>query len=158
MIGIGLLAGAAGTMALDVYTYADMLAQARPSSTVPSTVVQRLAGGIGLTPLATGDEKATNRRSGAGALMGYGVGLGSGVGYALLRPYVRDWLPWPIAGLILGATTLVVSEGSATALGATDWSEWSAAEWAANIIPRSLFGLATAYVVERLMDEEDLAG
>lgn len=77
MIGIGLLGAAAGTMALDVYTYADMLAQARPSSTVPSTVVQRLAGGIGLTPLATGDEKATNRRSGAGALMGYGVALGS---------------------------------------------------------------------------------
>lgn len=75
-----------------------------------------------------------------------------------MRPYVRDWLPWPIAGLILGATTLVVSEGSATALGATDWWEWSAAEWAADIIPRSLFGLATAYVVERLMDEEDLAG
>jgi hypothetical protein len=63
-------------------------------------------------------------------------------------------LPWPIAGVLLGAATLVVSEGSATALGATDWSTWTTSEWLADVIPRTLYGLTVAYVVENLGEEE----
>ena len=155
MIAKGLLAGAAGTIALDVFTYADMLVRARPASVLPSDVTQRLARALGITALAADEGDAPkNRRSGAGALLGYGVGLGAGGVYAVLRPAFRAWLPWPIAGIILGGATLVASEGSATALGATDWSTWSAADWAADILPRSLYGLVTAYVVERLLETD----
>ncbi len=153
MIAAGLLAGAAGTLALDIYTYADIFATARAPSSLPSTTVQKLAEQLDIPGLASDDGDAPkNRRSGAGALLGYGVGLGAGVGYAMLRPFVRDWLPWPLAGVLLGASTLVLSEGSSTALGATDWSQWTPAEWMADIIPRTIYGLTVAFVIERLGD------
>lgn len=154
MFAIGILAGAAGTLALDVYTYLDILASARPPSTLPATTVRKLAERVGMSDLADDDDSAGNRRNGAGALLGYGVGLGAGVGYAALRPYFEDWLPWPIAGVILGASTLALSEGSATALGATDWKDWTASEWLADIIPRTLYGLTVAYVYENLGEED----
>ena len=147
----GLLAGAAGILALDVYTYLDMLVRGRPASELPSTVVQKLAGGLGIAPLASDEGGAPkNRRSGAGALMGYGVGLGSALAYAALRPSTR-WLPRPLAGILLGGATLVASEGTATALGATDWGTWTAGEWLSDIIPRTLYGLTVAYVYDSLM-------
>jgi hypothetical protein len=156
MLFRGLVAGAAGIAALDIFTYADMLLRARPASSLPSTVTQKLAETAGIGALAnTEGEAPKNRRSGAGALLGYGVGLGAGIGYALLRPAVRGWLPWPVAGVILGAATLVASEGSATALGATDWSTWSAAAWISDIVPRAVYGLTVAAVVDRF-DRESL--
>ncbi len=157
MLATGLLAGAAGTLALDIYTYADIFSSARPPSTLPATTVQKLAQGMGLSALASDDEAAANRRNGAGALLGYGVGLGAGVGYAAVRPAFEGWLPWPIAGVLLGASTLIVSEGAANALGATDWSEWTSSEWLADIIPRTLYGLIVAYVCENLGEEETTA-
>jgi hypothetical protein len=154
MIAKGLLAGAAGITALDVYTYLDMLVRARPASEVPSTVVAKLAEKLNVSPLASNEgELPKNRRSGAGALLGYGVGLGAGVVYCAVRPAFESWLPWPLAGALLGAATLVASEGSATALGATDWSTWSASDWAADIVPRTLYGLTVAYVCEMIADE-----
>jgi hypothetical protein len=155
MLATGLLAGAAGTLALHLYTYLDIFASARPPSTLPATTVQKLAEKAGIAVLAGPAEAAQNRRSGAGALLGYGVGLGAGVGYAALRPACEAWLPWPLAGAILGAATLVVSEGSATALGATDWAQWTPSEWLADIIPRTLYGLTVAYVCENLGEEDD---
>ncbi len=138
-------------MALDITTYIDILVRARPSSALPSDVVKKSAQIAGIDALASDEGDApTNRRSGAGALMGYGVGLGAGIVYSALRPAFRAWLPWPMAGVLLGAATLVVSEGSATALGATDWSKWSLGEWIADIVPRAMYGLTAAYVVERI--------
>ncbi len=145
----GLLAGAAGILALDAYTYLDMLVRGRPPSELPSTVVQKLADGAGIAPLASDEGDAPkNRRSGAGALMGYGVGLGSAVAYAALRPSTQDWLPWAVGGVLLGGVTLVLSEGTATKLGATDWSQWTPSEWISDIVPRTLYGLTVAYVFE----------
>jgi hypothetical protein len=154
MIAKGLLAGASGTLALDLYTYLDILARARPPSEVPSSVVQKLAEKLGLEPLAQAEGDAPkNRRSGAGALLGYGIGLGAGIAYCAIRPAFESWLPWPIAGVLLGGATLAASEGSATALGATDWKTWSASDWASDIIPRTLYGLTVAYVCEMIADE-----
>jgi hypothetical protein len=156
MLFKGLVAGAAGTLALDLVSYGDMLLRGRPASTLPSTVVQKLASGLGVRALASdGGDASKNRRSAAGAILGYGVGLGSGIGYALLRPAVREWLPWPIAGVIVGAATLVVSEGSATWLGATDWSTWSIADWISDIVPRTIYGLTVAAVYEALEGEDE---
>ncbi len=155
MIARGLLAGAAGIVALDAFSYADMLVRGRPASELPATTVQKLAAKFGLGALANdGDDATKSRRSGAGAILGYGVGLGSAIVYSTIRPAVEDWLPWPLAGAILGAATLVTSEGSATALGATDWSTWSLADWVSDILPRTLYGLTVAYVCE-ILDEND---
>src|SRR5438270_564056 len=46
--GRGLLAGAAGTVALNVATYMDMAVRARPSSAVPAKVAASLAEGAGI--------------------------------------------------------------------------------------------------------------
>jgi hypothetical protein len=152
MAANALLAGAAGTLALEAYTYADMAIRGRPASEVPPNVIQRLAQSVRLGALANKEGDAPkNRRSGTSALLGYGIGMGAASAYARLRPSV-PWLPWQVGGLILGAATLVASEGSATALGATDWSEWSLTDWISDIVPRSLFGLVTAYVCEEKED------
>jgi hypothetical protein len=155
MIARGILAGASGILALDTYTYFDILVRGRASSELPSTVVRKLSEKFGLASLASDEgEKPKNRRGGAGALLGYGVGLGAAIAYSEVRPATEAWLPWPIAGAILGAATLVASEGSATKLGATDWSTWSAADWISDIVPRTLYGLAVAYVCEILGDAD----
>ncbi len=149
MLSKGLLAGAAGTAALDLYSYGDMFVRGRPASELPATVIAKLATRLGFAAFADAADEATkNRRRALGTLLGYGVGLGAGVAYALIRPKAERFLPWPVAGVILGAATLVASEGSATALGATDWSTWSASEWASDIVPRTLYGLTAAWVVE----------
>ncbi|GAC1614084.1 MAG: hypothetical protein NVS4B5_02220 [Vulcanimicrobiaceae bacterium] len=146
----GLLAGAAGTAALDLFSYGDMAVRGRAASELPGTVVSKLAERAHFTSFALAtDDTAKNRRGALGAIAGYGVGLGSGVAYAAIRPHVRAWLPWPVAGVVLGLATLVASEGSATALGATDWRTWSASEWFADIVPRTIYGLTTAWVVEQ---------
>ena len=156
MIAQGLLFFFYVTVSIEIYTYVDILATARPPSSLPSTTVQKLAEQLDIAPLASDDGDAPkNRRSGAGALLGYGVGLGAATGYALIRPFVRSWLPWPVAGALLGAATLVVSEGSSTALGATDWSQWTPSEWLADIVPRTVYGLTVAAICERFLQERD---
>lgn len=124
-----------------------MAVRARPASQVPSKVVQILAQKAYFASLANEDgDEPKNRRSGASALLRYGVGLGAAADYAGARPAFRAWLPWPIAGLLLGAATLFVSEGSATQLGATDWSKWTASDWSSNTVTRFLYGLLTAFL------------
>ncbi len=148
-IGSGFLGAAVGTIALDVASYVDMAVRGRPASTLPTEVVKKLAAPVGATALLADDEATKNRQSGIGALLGYAEGLAIGTLYGAIRPAIRA-VPWPIAGLALGGLTLVASEGTATKLGATDWATWSAADWISDIIPRSIYGLAVAAVVEAL--------
>jgi hypothetical protein len=98
----GLAAGAVGTIALDVVTYLDMVVRARPASSLPAEVAGAIVKRAGVEP-------AGNRRSGLGALFGYGVGLGVGGAYGLLRsrlpgplrqgprPSPSAWRRWPPA-------------------------------------------------------------
>ncbi len=150
----GLLAATAGTIALDAVSYADMLLRGRPASELPTEVVKKLAPLVGWTDILADDEATANKRSALGALLGYANGMAAGAVYGAIRPAFR-WVPWPIAGLILGGATLVTSEGLATQLGATDWSTWSAGEWIADIIPRSIYGLTVAAVIEAIDPEID---
>ena len=145
----GLVAGVAGTTVLDLYSYGDMAFRGRAASELPATVVAKLAERLGLVTFAHATDDASRaRRAALGAFLGYGVGLGGGIAYAAIRPFVRAWLPWQIAGVVLGGATLIASEGSATALGATDWRTWSATDWVADVVPRTLYGLTTAWAVE----------
>jgi hypothetical protein len=107
----GAVAGAAGATALNAVTYGDMLVRARASSSVPATVAGRLADRLGIAPLASDNDSdaAKNRRSAAGALLGYGTGIGVGVAYGALRStsgtdhLVRD-------GVLLGVAAMAMSD------------------------------------------------
>lgn len=148
---IGAAAGAVGTAALNITTYADMVVRGRGASDVPAKTAGKLLdrAGVHLADGAAqkGDETAQHRLSGAGALLGYAAGLGVGAGYGLLRPLLRG-LPTPLAGLVLGAAAMAASDIPATATGATDPADWGVAGWVADIVPHLIYGLVTAAAFE----------
>jgi hypothetical protein len=147
---LGTVAGAAGTAALNISTYADMAARGRPSSDVPATLVKSVASSAGVDLLAADEDTAANRRSGIGALLGYANGLGLGAIYGAVRPWVRTWVPLPLAGLVIGAAAMAMSDVPATRAGATDPATWGTAGWIADIVPHAIFGLVLAGTFESI--------
>ncbi|GAA4146700.1 hypothetical protein [Actinomadura keratinilytica] len=137
-IAKGLIAGAVGTGALNVATYLDMAARARPASGTPEETVRRLARGAGVG-LGEG-ERAGNREAGLGPLLGYATGLGAAVAYG---PLARR-LPWPVGAVVLTALAMAGSIGPMAALGVTDPRRWSAADWASDVVPHLAYGVAAA--------------
>lgn len=142
---MGTAAGAVGTVALNITTYADMAIRGRPSSSMPAEMVSTLAqkAGVNLSGEGEDDEQAQNRKNGLGALSGYVVGLGIGTAYGLLRLGVRD-VPVPIAGVALGAAAMAGSDVPMAALGLTNPAKWSASSWAADVVPHLAYGLLAA--------------
>jgi hypothetical protein len=147
----GLVAGAAGTMALDITSYGDMLVRGRAASNVPASVAGILAQQIGLAALApeTSGADADNRRSAAGALLGYATGLGLGVGYALLRGR-GGRVRVPVAGVALGIAAMVASDVPTALTGVSDPRTWTPADWASDLIPHLAYGLVTVQTYEAI--------
>ena len=156
-IALGTLAGAAGTVALNITTYLDMALRGRPSSETPAKVAEKLAAGAGVDlsaqPAQSDDreEVAQQRASGLGALMGYATGLGVGTAYGVLRLAVRD-VPVPLAGVVLGAGAMASSDVPSVKLRVTNPSQWGTSGWLADIVPHLAYGLVTAAVYESLLD------
>ncbi len=151
---MGTAAGAAGMVALNVVTYADMAIRGRPSSSVPANVAGEFARSVGLDlapdrggPDESADEVAQHRRAGLGALFEYATGLGVGAAYGLVRPLLRA-VPWPLAGVGLGLAAMAGSDVPAARLGVTDPTTWPASNWAADIVPHLAYGLVTALAYE----------
>jgi hypothetical protein len=144
---LGALAGAAGTVALDVTTYADMALRGRAPSSMTRTVVQKIAERLDIKELADADprEDVKNRQDAIGALLGYATGLGIGILYGLGRPSVR-WVPMPLAGLLTGAAAMAATDITAVKLGATDIAQWDTSAWLSDAIPHAVYGLVVAYV------------
>ena len=140
---LGVVAGAAGTAALNLATYLDMAGRGRPSSSVPADVAGELAGAAGVE-LASGEDEDTagNRREGLGALLGIATGLGVGAAYGLLRAGLNR-LPLPLAAAGVGAAAMAGSDLPATALGVTDPRTWPASSWAADLVPHLVYGVVT---------------
>lgn len=137
---LGLVAGAAGTVALNVVTYLDMAVRGRASSSMPAKAAGELADDAGIS---LGDEeKAQNRKQGLGPMLGYVTGLGVGAGYGLLRGRVRVPVPAAVLGLTLAATA--GSDAPMAALGLTDPRQWPASSWVTDLVPHFAYGLATA--------------
>jgi hypothetical protein len=141
----GLVAGAAGTVALNIVTYLDMIVRARPASSTPEESAKRLAAAAGIS-LGEG-RAAENRAAGIGPLLGYATGLGCTVAYSIL---VRRRLPWPLATAVLSGMALLGSNAPMTVLGVTDPREWTATDWLADLIPHLAYGAVAAAVDERL--------
>ncbi|MCI0385271.1 hypothetical protein [Streptomyces sp. CNQ085] len=143
----GLVAGSVGTAALNITTYGDMLLRARPASSVPSDVVDRLAErtGVGLGE----DEEASNRKAAAGALLGFVTGLGVTAAYALVSGRRRT-PPVSVTAPLLGAAAMAGSDVSATVLGVTDPRSWSRSAWLSDIVPHLVYGLAAGSTLRAL--------
>ncbi len=150
---LGLVAGAAGTVALNVATYVDMAARGRSSSSAPSKMVEIVANKTGLPLSAQGkgsqDQTAQNRESGLGALLGYVNGLGVGVAYGLLRSQL-DELPLPLAGIGVGLLAMAASDIPLVALKVSNPKTWGVSGWAADVIPHLIYGLVTVSTFEAL--------
>ncbi|MEV2242298.1 hypothetical protein [Micromonospora sp. NPDC049891] len=146
----GLIAGAVGTTALNIVTYLDMTARARPASQTPEQSAGKLAGAAHV-PLGS-PEQAGNRRSGLGALLGYGLGAAATVGFALLARGRRQ--PVLRAAALLGGGLMTLSDGSLTLLGITDPRTWRRVDWIADLVPHLTFGLTAAATWNRLRPSE----
>ena len=145
----GLIAGAAGTIALDITTYGDMLVRGRAASDIPARLAGDLAERIGLAALApaTSDARTANRRSAAGALLGYATGLGLGAAYALVRSR-SGRMPVPLAGVALGLAAMTASDTPIALTGLSDPRTWTPVDWASDLIPHLVYGLVTVQVYE----------
>lgn len=141
----GLLAGAAGTTALNTATYLDMVLQGRGASTTPEQTVQALSERTGVEVPGDEDERE-GRTSGLGALTGIGAGLAAGAAYGALRGL--GWRPGLLGGTAV-ATTIALLAGNApmTALGVTDPRTWPASSWVSDLVPHLAYGVVTAVAV-----------
>lgn len=148
----GLLAGAAGTTALNLATYADMAARARPASTTPEATVQRTEDMTGTSLPGADQATRANRRSGSGALLGLITGLGSGAVYALARPAFGR-APLPVLATVAGFIANAGSVAPMAALDVTDPRTWSADSWLSDLLPHAAFGVLTAVTYEHLVAE-----
>jgi hypothetical protein len=141
----GLIAGAAGTTALNAVTYLDMASRARPASNMPEQSVERLAE---LTGVDLGEgEEAANRRAGLGPLLGYATGIGTAVGYAL---FVRRRRGVARSAIALTAAAMAGSNLPMTLLGLTDPRRWSATDWVSDVVPHAAYGLVGALTLRAL--------
>jgi hypothetical protein len=142
----GAAAGAAGTTALNGFTYLDMAVRGRPTSSTPEDTVEKLAGKAHVS--IPGDEQTReNRKQGLGPLMGLVAGIGVGVlgGLARASGY-RSATPVGIGLTTLGV--LVAANGPMTVLGVTDPRTWSRTDWISDVVPHLAYGV----VVKTTMD------
>jgi predicted outer membrane lipoprotein len=153
----GLAAGAAGTAALNITGYLDMLVRGRPASDLPARVAGEMAAEVGLpldfpAPRQAGSvtpAQVDNRREAVGALLGYSNGIGFGLAYGLARLFIPR-LPLWLSGAILGGAAMAASDIPATGMRLTDPQQWSTADWIADVLPHAAFGVVTALTFEAL--------
>jgi hypothetical protein len=149
----GLLAGAAGTTALNAVTYLDMAVRGRPASDIPEELAGRAAGGAGLD---LGDEEtAANRRQGLAGLLGIGVGVGVSAAYGLLDGLVGDTRSTrgevAVSAVALGFVAMLGSDVPSTAAGLTDPRDWPASSWISDAVPHLAYGAVAAITYDRLI-------
>ena len=148
----GVLAGAAGTTALNAVTYLDMVLRARPASSTPADTVRKIENVTHLPLSADGpdSEAAANRREGLGALLGIATGLGVGAVYGLVRSRLGRDVPLPLLALGAGLLANAGAVAPMAVMGVSDPRTWSAADWISDLVPHLAYGAVTALVFERL--------
>jgi len=144
----GALAGAVGTVALDVTTYLDVAVRRRAPSSTPQQTVEATASRLHV-PLPRDDRAREAVLAGLAPLLGVGAGVTAGVVLGLLRP--------PGSGGGVAATTatawalgMLVGNGPMTLLGVTDPRTWSTSDWAADVVPHLAYAAGTAGTLRAL--------
>ncbi|MET8837107.1 hypothetical protein ABZV78_24775 [Micromonospora sp. NPDC004540] len=142
----GAIAGAVGSAALNVVSFLDMAVRGRPASSTPEQTAGRFADAahVDLGP----EEKAANRRSGIGPVIGYGTGVAAGALFGLLA--ARRRVPLPLAVGLLGGGVMASSDGSIAALGISDPRTWRKVDWLSDLVPHLAYGAAAAATWRRL--------
>ena len=142
----GAAAGAAGTTALDVVTYLDMVVRGRAASSTPERTVEKLAETAHVQIPGHGQERV-NRVQALGALTGLAAGTGVGVLVGLAR--AAGFRPSrPVATLLVTGGVLVGTNGPMTVLGITDPRTWSAADWISDVVPHLAYGAVVATMMD----------
>jgi hypothetical protein len=142
----GAAAGAAGTTALNVVTYLDMVVRGRSASSTPERTVERLAETAHVQIPGHGQERV-NRVQALGALTGLAAGTGVGVLVGLAR--AAGFRPSrPVATLLVTGGVLVGTNGPMTVLGITDPRTWSAADWISDVVPHLAYGAVVATTMD----------
>lgn len=147
----GVVAGTAGTVALNAVTYLDMLVRGRPSSQLPGVVAEQLAADVGLDLTGSGED-ADNRREALGALAGMVTGVGVAVVCSTVFPRLgRRRLLLPAT--VVGGLAAVGANGPLVAKGLTDPKQWDATAWASDLVPHLAYGLAVVASLRVLRHE-----
>ncbi|MFD7683688.1 hypothetical protein [Streptomyces sp. NPDC060187] len=144
----GAAAGAAGTTALNIVSYADMAWRARPASSTPEVTLSKLAERLHVRIPGEG-ETLKNRIAGLAPMSGFAAGLGMGAVLSVAR--AAGWRPsltteYTVA--TLGA--LIGTNGPMTVLGVTDPRTWSATDWISDVVPHLAYAVVTVGVLERM--------
>ncbi|MGN9806733.1 hypothetical protein [Micromonospora sp. L32] len=142
----GAIAGAVGSAALNVVGYLDIAVRARPASSTPEESIGRLAGlaHVDLGP----EDRAANRRTGLGAVLGYALGISTGAAFGALASGRR--LRPAVATALLGGGVMATTIGSLATLRISDPRTWSRSDWLADIVPHLAYGMAAAATLNRL--------
>lgn len=144
----GAIAGATGTLALDVVTYLDMIVRGRPASELPGRAAAKVAGRVGID-IAGDDDVSANRRDALGALVGYTTGAAIGALYGAVRGG-RTKPAGFVTMLGIGAAAMAVADGALVAQRLTDPREWGVAGWLSDLVPHVAYGAVVARVTQRL--------
>ncbi|MCQ0017550.1 hypothetical protein [Actinomadura madurae] len=119
----------------------------RPSGEQHAGAERGAAGGRGGVDLGEG-EQADNRKAGLGPILGFGTGLGAGLLFGLVAG--RRRVPRPVGAVALTGLAMLGSSAPMTLLGLTDPREWTASDWAADVIPHLAYGAVAAGVYDAL--------
>jgi hypothetical protein len=142
----GAAAGAAGATALNAVTYLDMALRARPASRTPEGTVEKVSSKAHVDVPGEGDDR-DNRVSALGALAGLATGVGIGAGYGLARG-LGFRPPVPVGALISAVAAMLGTNGPMAALGVSEPGEWTASDWASDVVPHLAYGLVTAWTAD----------
>lgn len=149
---MGAAAGAVGTVGLNIATYLDMLIRGRSASEVPAKTAEKIAAAAGVDLSGAGfgdvaDQMQQARASALGALQGYAAGVGVGLLYGAMRPWLGE-APLVVSGLALGVATMLVGNVPSISTGSTDPRTWGTTGWATDAIPHLVYGVLTAWAYE----------
>ncbi|MCF2536076.1 MULTISPECIES: hypothetical protein [Streptomyces] len=144
----GAAAGAAGTTALNMVSYADMAVRARPASTTPEETLRQLAARLHIRIPGTG-ERLGDRIAGLAPMTGFAAGLGMGAMLGLAR--AAGWRPSLRRQYVVATVgALIGTNGPMTVLGVTDPRTWGLAGWISDIVPHIAYAVVTVHVLDGL--------
>ncbi|MER6201040.1 hypothetical protein ABT234_27185 [Streptomyces sp. NPDC001586] len=144
----GAAAGLAGTTALNMAGYVDIVLRGRPISDTPEITVRSLAEKLHVR-IPGDDQVRENRIAGLGPLTGYTVGMGMGVALSLAQ--AAGWLPTKTSRYAVASLfALTVTNMPIFLLGISDPRTWTASDWVSDIIPHGIFAVVTVRVIEKL--------
>ena len=146
----GAVAGAAGTAALDASTYLDMAVRGRPASTTPEQTMAAMTTSLHV-PVPGDDQRRRHRLQGLGGLAGILTGTAVGAAYALAVPRAVEARP-ALAVPLLTAGVMTATNGSMLAYGVTDPREWSAVDWASDVVPHAVYAAVVHGVLRMVTD------